>query len=283
MEPFVKRNKKGQLKLFYIDSWQKLYPQLKIGFTSRSGGRSSVPFHSLNLGLHVEDDAENVIINREQLANTVGIPIESWIYAEQVHGNEVECIALSDRGKGIRSRDLAIQAKDALITQDTDICIALLFADCVPLYFYDPEHQVIGLAHAGWKGTVQEIASATVAKMQQHFGSMPCEIIAAIGPSIGMCCFEVDEVVMNKVWELVGRNKLGKDGDKLLFLVKGNGKYMLNLQELNRQIMIKAGILPSHIEVSDYCTSCRTDLFYSYRKENGKTGRMVAWIGLTEG
>jgi YfiH family protein len=281
VEPFVRENTEDQLNLFYIDSWQKSYPQLKVGFTSRSGGTSTAPFHSLNLGLHVADAEEDVISNRERLADAVRLPIGSWVYAEQVHGNEVKLLTLSDRGKGIHSRESAIQAKDAFITQEPDICIAALFADCVPLYFYDPIHQAIGLAHAGWKGTVQEIAAATVYGMQQHFNSKPHEIKAAIGPSIGICCFEVDEVVMNKVWELFSRDMMEKDGDKPLFHEKENGKFMLNLQEMNRQIMIKAGILPSHIEVSDYCTSCRTDLFFSHRKENGKTGRMVAWIGLT--
>jgi copper oxidase (laccase) domain-containing protein len=105
--------------------------------------------------------------------------------------------------------------------------------------------------------------------------------MVAIGPSIGICCFEVDEVVMNKVWELFSRDMMWKDRDNSLFREKPNGKFMLNLQEMNRQIMIKAGIMPSHIEVSQLCTSCRTDLFFSHRKENGKTGRMAAWIGLT--
>jgi YfiH family protein len=280
MEPFVSVNNEEQLDLFYIDSWQKQFPQLKVGFSSRSGGVSSAPFHSLNGGLHVSDIVEDVIINRKRLADAVGLPIESWIYAEQVHGKEVELLTSHDRGKGIHSRESAIQAKDAFITQSTNLCMAALFADCVPLYFYDPVHQVIGLAHAGWKGTVQEIAAVTIMKMQQHFDSKSHEIMAAIGPSIGICCFEVDEVVMDKVWDLFSRDMLWKAKEKPLFQEKKNGKFLLSLQEMNRQIMIKAGILRSHIEVSHYCTSCRTDLFFSHRKENGKTGRMVAWIGL---
>jgi YfiH family protein len=281
MEPFVRVNNKEQLDLFTIDSWQKQFPQLKVGFSSRSGGVSSAPFHSLNTGLHVSDKTEDVIINRERLADKVNLPIESWIYAEQIHSNEVELLNSNDRGKGIYSRETAIQAKDAFITQSTNICMAALFADCVPLYFFDPVHQAIGLAHAGWKGTVQEIAAVTIKMMQQHFNSQSHEIIAAIGPSIGICCFEVDEIVMNKVWELFGREMLWNIDDKPLYQKQKNGKFLLNLQESNRQIMMKAGILPSHIEVTDYCTSCRTDLFFSHRKENGKTGRMVAWIGLT--
>jgi YfiH family protein len=158
--------------------------------------------------------------------------------------------------------------------------MAALFADCVPLYFYDPVHNAAGLSHAGWKGSVKQIAQATVTKMKDLFGSKPKEMLAAIGPSIGVCCFEVDELVMDKVWELFGSANECHDGEIPLYFGKTNGKFMLNLQEMNRQIMIKAGILPTNIEVSKLCTSCRSDLFYSHRKEKGETGRMVAWIGL---
>jgi YfiH family protein len=281
MEPFILSNSDERLDLMYISAWQKKFPQLKAGFSSRLGGSSVAPFESLNCGLHVADSDKAVIFNRERIAEVVGLPIDSWIYAEQVHGCEVERVTQEDMGKGIRSRETAIQAKDAFVTQSPNVCLAALFADCVPLYFYDPVHQAIGLAHAGWKGTVQQIAAVTLSVMQQDYGSEPHQVFAAIGPSIGLCCFEVNEVVMNKVWELFGREWLGDKPDKPLYQVKENGKFMVNLQEINRQIMIKAGILPSHIEVTQLCTSCHTDLFFSHRKENGNTGRMVAWIGLT--
>jgi YfiH family protein len=281
MEPFVMSHTDKKLSLMYISEWQKRFPHVKAGFSTRLGGASHAPFDSLNCGLHVGDYAEDVIINRELVADAVGIPIESWVYAEQVHGCDVHWVTLEDSGKGVRSRESAIQAKDAFVTQRKNLCIGALFADCVPLYYYDPGKEAIGLAHAGWKGTVQQIAAVTVTKMQQFFASQPHEIFAAIGPSIGICCFEVDEVVMNKVWEVFGREMTWDEHDEPLYRVKDNGKFMLNLQEMNRQIMIKAGILPSHIEVSNLCTSCHSDFLFSHRKENGKTGRMVAWIGLT--
>jgi YfiH family protein len=281
MEPFILSNNDESLGLMYISGWQKKFPRLNAGFSCRSGGSSVAPFDSLNCGLHVADAVENVIINRERIAGAVGLPIDSWTYAEQVHGCEVERVTGDDRGRGIRSRETAIQSKDAFVTQSTNVCLAALFADCVPLYFYDPVHQAIGLAHAGWKGTVQQIAAVTLDKMQQYYGSEAHDVVAAIGPSIGICCFEVDEVVMNKVWPLLDTDIIGDKEDKVFYYKKENGKFMLNLQEMNRQIMIKAGIVPSHIEVTELCTSCHTDLFFSHRKENGKTGRMVAWIGLT--
>jgi YfiH family protein len=281
MEPFVMSHTDKKSNLMHISEWRTRFPHVKAGFSTRLGGVSKAPFRSLNCGLHVNDDAEDVITNRELVADAVGIPIESWVYAEQVHGCDVHWVTLKDSGKGIRSRESAIQAKDAFVTQETNLCIGALFADCVPIYYYDPIQQAVGLAHAGWKGTVQQIAAETVTRMQQYFGSQSKEIFAVIGPSIGICCFEVDETVMNKVWDVFARDTTWNKEDEPLYREKGNGKYMLNLQEMNRQIMIKAGILPSHIEVSQLCTSCHTDLLFSHRKENGKTGRMAAWIGLT--
>ncbi|MDB5053596.1 MAG: multicopper polyphenol oxidase [Bacilli bacterium] len=277
MEPFVNSTKGTNSDLLFISAWQTKFPNLRAGFSSRLGGVSQKPFDSLNCGLHVADLNDDVVANRTRVAAAIDFPIDSWTYGNQVHGCHVKLVTSLDKGKGIDSLETAIQATDAFITQQAGICLGALFADCVPLYFYDPVHKAVGLAHAGWKGTVLRVAAATIAAMRQSFGSMPSDINATIGPSIGVCCFEVDEKVMDKVKSLDEVTT----GYKPVFKKKENGKFMLNLQQLNQQIMIKAGISPSNIEVSELCTSCRTDLFFSHRKENGKTGRMVAWIGLT--
>jgi YfiH family protein len=280
MEPFIISDTDDGLKLLHIAAWQKQFPHLEAGFSSRIGGNSEPPFDTLNCGLHVADKHDDVIINRKRLASAVDFPLDSWTYAEQVHGCDIRLMHDLDKGKGIDSRETAIQAADGFITQQSELCMAALFADCVPLYFYDPQHHAVGLSHAGWKGSVKQIAQATVTRMHDLFGSEPNEMLAAIGPSIGVCCFEVDELVMDHVWKLFGTDKDSPLSEIPLYTEKSNGKFMLNLQEMNRQIMIKAGILPSHIEVSQWCTSCRSDLFFSHRKEKGKTGRMAAWIGL---
>ncbi|MNR28150.1 Laccase domain protein [compost metagenome] len=148
------------------------------------------------------------------------------------------------------------------------------------MYFYDPVQRAVGLAHAGWKGTVLNISMATISLMTHTFGSQPSDIRAAIGPSIGACCYEVDETVASRVRQVLEDTESPLEEHHAIITPKGNHKYMLNLQQLNRNLIEQAGILSSHIEVTQLCTSCRTDLFFSHRKEGGSTGRMVAWIGL---
>jgi YfiH family protein len=282
MEPFQMQRKAGQPGLFYITSWMQQFHGLTAGFTSRQGGVSQAPFSSMNCGLHVQDVSEDVIANRQRLADALHAPFESLVFAEQVHSNEGIVITVADKGKGTESRESAIQGKDSFITNEKGIVICALFADCVPLYFYDPINQAIGLAHAGWKGTVSNIAMATISLMTNTFGSKPKDIHAIIGPSIGVCCYEVDHAVASRVLELLDEIQAPASVQETVLLTKLNGKFMLNLQELNRNLLEQAGILSPHIEVTQLCTSCSTDLFFSHRKEGGKTGRMAAWIALSD-
>ncbi|TVY09669.1 peptidoglycan editing factor PgeF [Paenibacillus cremeus] len=259
------------------------YPELSAGFTSRIGGVSKEAYGSLNCGLHVGDDPEDVVQNRIRLAEALSISFDACTYAEQVHGKEIQVVGPAQRGAGKNSRETALQAKDGFVTQERGLFLFAQFADCVPLFFYDPVHHAVGLAHAGWKGTALQIAKATLETMSAAFGTKPRDVLAAIGPSIGGCCYEVDDTVISRIDNVIQDLHKGggaPHGEQPIYKTKDNGKYNLNLQELNRQIMMKAGILPIHIEVSSLCTSCRTDLFFSHRKEGGKTGRMAAWIGL---
>ncbi|SDM90901.1 conserved hypothetical protein [Paenibacillus sp. yr247] len=280
MEPFVKQVKEGRPVLFTIASWMEQFSELTVGFTSRHGGVSRAPYSTLNCGLHVNDLPEHVVKNRELIAEAIGQPFEAFTYAEQVHGNEVTVVGLQEKGKGRASRESAIQAKDGFITNEKGIVLCAQFADCVPLFFYDPVKRVAGLAHAGWKGSVLNISMATISLMTHTFGSQPADIRAAIGPSIGVCCYEVDETVASRAYKVLTDVKASPKEQLAVITDKGNGKYMLNLQELNRKLLREAGILSSHIEVTQLCTSCSSALFFSHRKEGGPTGRMIAWIGL---
>jgi YfiH family protein len=282
MEPFQpkKRVEDGQPVLFHIESWMNAYSGLTAGFTTRHGGVSKEPFYSLNLGLHVLDRAEHVIVNRQRLAKALDLPFDTFTYAEQVHSDEIAIITKADMGKGRISREDALQARDGFVTNEKGIVLCALFADCVPLYFYDPVREVIGLAHAGWKGTVLNIAAKTIQAMTKEFGSKPEDIRAAIGPSIGGCCYEVDEKVAIPVNRVLIDIQAETGITQKVIDLKADGKYMLNLQELNRNFIEKAGILSSHIEITELCTSCSTDVFFSHRQENGSTGRMAAWIGM---
>ncbi|WP_028549295.1 peptidoglycan editing factor PgeF [Paenibacillus sp. UNC451MF] len=285
MEPFVLQKVENGCELFFIKHWMDQAIGLTVGFTSRLGGVSKKEFGSLNCGLHVMDVPEDVIKNRSRLAEALNMKLEDCTYAEQVHGNEVQVVTRQLAGAGVDSREGAIQAKDAFITNEPGLFLHALFADCVPLLFFDPVQRAVGLAHAGWKGTVLQIARKTLEAMESQYGTKAADVLAAIGPSIHSCCYEVDENVISQIVQTM--DELGienKNDDKSAWIYenKDNGKYNLSLQQMNRQIMIKAGILPSHIEISSLCTSCRTDLFFSHRKEGGKTGRMAAWIGLHE-
>ncbi|MCM3626434.1 peptidoglycan editing factor PgeF [Paenibacillus glycanilyticus] len=269
--------------LFLLPSWMEQNDRLTAGFTGRSGGVSEEPWTSLNVGLHVGDADADVVRNRELIAEAIGWPFEAWTCGEQVHGCEVFQVTEGERGKGRLSRDSAIADTDGLMTNIPGVLLASFYADCVPLYFYDPEHQAVALAHAGWKGTVQQIASRTIEAMGQQYGTRPEQLLCAIGPSISDCCYEVDGFVIDKLQPLVDKlaGKLNSSLEQMMTLVE-NGKAMVNLKQINRHIMLEAGILPIHIELSEWCTGCSTDQFFSHRKEGGKTGRMASWIGIRE-
>lgn len=280
MEPFQYAAGESKPGLYYLRPWMDRFPGLTAGLTSRCGGVSGGPFASLNVGLHVEDNSSDVVANRLKAAEEIGVPLHNWVYGEQVHGTRVTVVTEAERGRGTQSRTDELPQTDAFITDREGLCLAALFADCVPLFFFDPDHKAIGVAHAGWRGTVGRIACRVVERMKDEFETGPERLFAAIGPSIGSCCYEVDERVADQVRELFPWLEGGSDFEKRCLLAqKTEGKYRLDLQLINRQIMIKAGILPSRIELTKWCTSCRSDQFYSHRKEHGRTGRMSAWIG----
>ncbi|AWB45355.1 peptidoglycan editing factor PgeF [Paenibacillus sp. CAA11] len=288
MEPFVRRSydhieKEKAVELFELEGWNAENGWLSAGFTGRHGGGSKVPYESFNLALHVGDHPEDVLENRVLLEQELGFEPGAWTCGEQTHGTQIAIVTDEDRGKGRMDRESAFQQTDGLVTNVPGILLTSFYADCVPLYFLDPVHRVVGLAHAGWKGTVGEIAAKMIAVMEQAYGSRREEIRTAIGPSIGSCCYEVDEAVITRVRPVLDQAGLQEIAAEPVFRESQNqGRKMLNLKELNRIIMIKAGILPTHIECTTWCTSCHNTHFFSYRKENGVTGRMASWIGMKE-
>ncbi|KGE18099.1 peptidoglycan editing factor PgeF [Paenibacillus wynnii] len=282
MEPFVLED--GLPRLFRLKLWHQEHAAITAGFTSRQGGVGKAPYESLNCAFHVGDDPQDVISNRRTLAESLSFQLEDWTCGEQTHGVNIAVVDLKDRGRGSRDRTSAFSDTDGLITNVPGVLLTSFYADCVPLYFYDPVRSAVGLAHAGWKGTVAEIAAAMVSKMSEVYGSCAEDVLAAIGPSIGDCCYEVNDQVMKHV-HLLEESSEGVTpfSESVYRQSEANGdKSMLNLKELNQRIMIKAGILPTHIECTTWCTSCNPDLFFSYRKENGVTGRMTSWIGIKE-
>ncbi|MGM0711242.1 peptidoglycan editing factor PgeF [Brevibacillus parabrevis] len=273
-EPFGLEEDKSVLTL---TDWEKHFPGLVAGFTVRLGGESEQPYGSFNMGLHVGDEASRVVANRKKLAEQVGMPFDAWTCADQVHGNRV--CQVSAGGAGKESLDDVIAATDGLFTREKGVLLTSFYADCVPLFFLDPATGAIGLAHAGWKGTVGRIAEEMVKSLQAHCGAQPADIRVAIGPSIGGCCYEVDERIMTQV------RTSAQNWETAVTASAAAEKYMLDLRQLNTEILLEAGIAKQHLLVTDWCTSCRTDLFFSHRKEAGAagtTGRMASYIGWKE-
>jgi polyphenol oxidase len=255
-------------ELLMLTEWQNVL----AGFTTKQGGFSQQPFATFNLGLHVGDVQPAVVRNRQKLSELLQIPLARWICCEQTHDSHIAKITKQDAGKGAVDMETALAQTDGLYTNEAELLLALCFADCVPLYFAAPNYGLVGVAHAGWKGTVKNIAGKMVRLWCEREHIPLQEIMVAIGPAIGSCCYIVDDRVLN-----AAQNALGEKRD-LPYREVSLGQYALDLKELNRLLLIKEGVLASNIQVSDYCTSCAEDLFFSHRRDNGQTGRMMAFI-----
>ncbi len=246
------------------------------GFTTRDGGISPPPFDTLNLDFKVGDDPANVIANRKRVCRVMGAGLDRLVAADQVHGNRVATVDKIHAGRGAYSREDALPGIDALVTGVPGLLLSSYYADCVPLFFLDPVRRVVALAHAGWKGTVLRIGERTVRHMVQKHRCRPEDIVAAVGPSIGPCCYEVDAPVMEKVVQCL-------PGETGLAVNSRPGHWMLNLPEINRRILLRAGIKEENITMAGYCTACHGDVFFSHRGQKGRTGRMASLIMLTGG
>ncbi|MDG4655847.1 peptidoglycan editing factor PgeF [Ectobacillus antri] len=255
--------------VLYVSEWEAV----TAGFTTREQGVSTTPYASLNLGLHVEDRQEDVHENRRLLAHKLHFPMHTWICSEQTHANVVQKVTKQDCGKGIYEYKDGIAGTDGIYTNEPDVLLTSCYADCVPLYFYAPSYHLIGLAHAGWKGTVTEIACNMIHKWTQEEGVPLTDIHVAIGPSIGDCCYVVDNRVMDAVKKVVTYKPKQVE----------NGQYQIDLKTINRLLCLKCGIPEENIIISSYCTSCEEKLFFSHRRDQGKTGRMMSFIGFREG
>jgi polyphenol oxidase len=272
MEPFTLTNK----EYFTISSWITENQGLIAGFTTKNGGFSQNDFAELNFGFHVGDDRKTVRQNRSLFSKKIDFPLINWVGAEQTHGVSIQKVVNSDRGKGSDVYETSFSDTDGFLTDEKGVLLTLCFADCVPIYFLDPEKRRIGLAHAGWKGSVGGIAKEIMSLFVQN-GSNLKNILAVIGPCICKKCYIVD----NRVISLV--EKVLDDVEEKPYNQISNGQYSLDLKRLNKQILMGAGLDEANIFVTEYCTSCNSEYFYSHRRDHGTTGRMMAFIGLKEG
>jgi YfiH family protein len=232
---------------------------------SRLGGVSTAPFDSLNLSLSVPDERERVYANRRRVYGLYGRDTDTVVHAHLVHGADVARVTQADNGTWV-------EHVDGLITDQPGCVLSMNFADCAPIFLYDPRRRAIGLGHAGWRGTVVDLPGAMVRAMSEQFGSDPADLIAAVGPCIGLCCYEVGTEVSDSVRAAFAE----PEG---LLRQNGSPRPHFDLPEANRRNLANAGV--KAIELSEQCTACRTDLFFSHRAEGGRTGRFGVVFALT--
>ena len=251
------------------------YKEIRHFVSTRTGGFSNPPYNSLNLGLHVGDDPKDVLENRKRLSVTIGITLSNFTIGRQIHSGNVTIISKELRGKGSTNHKEAINATDGMVTNVPDICLVILVADCVPMLFFDPVKRAIGVAHAGWKGTLQFIAQHTVRAMEKTFGSSPQDIIVGVGPSIGPCCYNIGPEVISQAEGIFHTRK-----DYIIVDESRDGKCYFDLWKANLKQLLHSGIDRKNIEIAMECTCHNSGLFFSYRHQKGDTGRFGAGIAI---
>lgn len=233
------------------------------GFFTRQGGVSPEPWQSLNLGGALGDERAHVVENRRRIFAALDRPVESIYDSWQVHGTDVIC-ALEPRPLNTES-----QKADTILTDRPEVTLFMRFADCVPIFLYDPVNKAGGIVHAGWRGTIDQAAAVAVQKMQSYYGSKPEDVLAGIGPSI---C--VDHYEIGRDPNLVERMKQTFNHHSNEVLKTINGSIHFDLQQANQIVLESAGV--RQIEQARMCTYSHTDEWYSHRAEHGKTGRFGA-------
>lgn len=259
----IEQNFQG-IDTFQFEQWAK-NGRLQHAVFGRQGGVSQPPFASLNLSVSVADEAANVYENRRRAYGLFDRDTDSVVHAHLVHGNRVARVTSAHYGEWLPQ-------VDGLITNEPDCALTMNYADCTPIFLYDPVQHAIGLGHAGWKGTVLDVAGEMVRQMTAEFGSVPADIMAGIGPCIGVGWYEVGEPVITAVRQAFAEPHSllvpppngpvnGSDGSRPHF----------DLVEANWRNLRRAGV--AQIERPFLCTATRTDRFFSHRAEQGKTGR----------
>ena len=248
-------------------------PCVRHAFSTRLGGVSEGEFTSMNLSFGRGDSDENVHENYRRICKSAGFEYESLVASKHIHETVVRKVSKENSGVGIY-KPVDIPSVDALVTNDPQVTLVTYYADCTPVFFVDPEKRAIGLAHAGWRGTVGEISKKVVAKMSVEFSTNPEDLICAIGPVIGKCCYEVSKDCAEKF------AKLFTWDSPVITRTENSDKFMIDLSLANKLILMGAGVKEENIVISDLCTKCNSDLLWSHRATSGKRGTMSAFMQL---
>lgn len=234
----------------------KSFPEVKAACSTRHGGVSPVPYQSMNLGMNTGDKPENVLENRKRCANVLGFALSAVAFMTQVHGKTVKIVETGGIYESI----------DGMVSATKGVLLAVGIADCGAILFADPVKQVVGACHSGWKGTALNIVQETVSQMEL-LGANPQDIRAYLSPCISVENFEVGEEVAQQFPDAFVRRDFPKPH--------------IDLKAVIHQQLIDAGLSATHLEIATACTVADTQRFFSYRAEEGKTGRMMAFIGLS--
>lgn len=238
-----------------------------IAFSTRKGGVSEPPYSGLNTSLYVGDDPQAVILNRLKLFGALGLGTEVVVPC-QVHGTSVFVAEEGDAGRGVFEASTAVPTTDSLVTDRPGLALLCLFADCVPIAVADPVRRAVGIVHAGWRGTAGGIVNRTVEVMRDAFSSKPGDLVAVIGPAIGACCYEVGDEVAGALMPI---------GEGIAVKVE-NGKWSVDLAFANMERLLSAGLSEKNVFTLGICTACEAELFFSHRRDRGRTGRMAAVV-----
>jgi len=240
--------------------------------TTRNGGVSAGPYASLNLGLHVGDEAADVLENRRRAAEALGANPDDFVFCNQAHGREVRLVTAADRGRGALVIADAISNTDALVTKDTGVALTVMVADCVPIVLYDPIAHVLACVHAGWRGTVARVSEAAVAAMRS-LGSEPANVLAGLGPAMSPDRYQVGQDVYQ-----AAEAGFGESASQVI-RPDGNGKWLFDLWTANRLVLREAGVPEHSMHVAEIPTGADPGLFFSDR-EVRPCGRFAAMARL---
>lgn len=255
-------HKQGALE--YLQAENILVPHC---FTTRLGGVSSEHLASMNIGIHRDDQWENVLENYRILGRAIGFEPEALVLSRQTHSDIVQVVGEAERGAGLFAPELS--DCDGLITNTPGVGLVVFSADCTPILLHDPMTGAVGAVHAGWRGTAAGIAAKAVEAMAVSFGCCPENIRAAIGPNIGQCCFETDADVPEAMLRTLGQAASS-------FIQRSGSKYHLDLKALNAIWLQRAGVC--QIDISEECTACSPQRYWSHRKMGDARGSQGAII-----
>lgn len=245
---------------------------VRHGFSTRLGGVSEGMWASLNLGVSRGDDPDHVRENYRRFFAAIGVEGGRLAMTNQIHGGAVRTVTTADLKAD--PYDKVTYEADGLMTDLPGVALVIYSADCIPILFYDPERRVIAAVHAGWRGTAAGIATAAVTRMKDVYGCRSENILAAIGPGIGPDCFETHEDVPNAMTAALSTAVLQH------IKIKENGKFSVDLKGVNAMRLEQAGLDPAHIAVSQVCTACDQERFWSHRRQGTSRGSMAAAIQL---